>query len=414
MATKIQIATFENGELRTFGSGDEPSEAVLALPLNRLLTAVVRVTAERKGEARTVASEALGGASPYPDEPLTVGMERVRECDDGSSLWIAAALPESSADDVGAALDENHLNVTRIDALALGELRALWPKIGDSDARRLLLFNSVDCISLFVMDGDAPVAIRALSPDAFLSRETRLSLLQAELVAGAAPLSEIVLVGFDPAAGEELAAQAPVRRIVREGDENEYALDGVAARSAGGKALDATPESWREVLAETRFKAKLRSYVGVAVFFWALGMGVLFGVPFGYGYLTDRQKAMSKEHRRQYEEVRTVKDKVAVVKKYSDHSRGSLETMLAVNACLPPLPADAAEISVELVNWIFKRGESVKFSGEAANANLVYDFKNRLAESGAFADVLLSGPQSTKGGRQRFDIECLFEAKEAE
>jgi hypothetical protein len=107
-----------------------------------------------------------------------------------------------------------------------------------------------------------------------------------------------------------------------------------------------------------------------------------------------------------------MREKVKLVKKYSDHTCGALEIMKALSDRLPE--------GIELSSWHFERNDSensdggVTVSGEADSAALVYQFKNSLIESGMFARVELQGPSAGRGGRQRFDIECLFEAEEDE
>ena len=56
-----------------------------------------------------------------------------------------------------------------------------------------------------------------------------------------------------------------------------------------------------------------------------------------------------------------MRDKVKVVQKYSDHSRGALEIMKAVSDCLP-LPDGADSSCIELSSWSFKREDGVRFS----------------------------------------------------
>ena len=228
-----------------------------------------------------------------------------------------------------------------------------------------------------------------------------LSLLEAEDFSGGKPLSEIVVSGDVDVAG--LDAFAPVRRIEGAGEEAVFA--GIEARSADPASLDVLPDSWREVLEETRFKAKLKRFLAIAGGIWALVMLVLFGVPVVYGMLTDHQRTLSREHSRQYKAVRETKEKVNLVRKYSDHSRGALEIMLAVSSCLP-LPEGAETSCIELNSWNFKREDGVRFSGEADSAQLVYNFKDALIDSGIFAQVNLQGPSAGKGNRQRFDIDC--------
>ena len=406
MAESIQIVAYTGGELRVLSGGIAPGEAVLALPLSRLVVKMVRVAEGEDPVA--VATPVLAALSPFPDEPLTVSCETVSETEKGRVV-LAAALPESASDDIADALDAAKLNVTRVDALALGELRALWGAIQVGATRKLVLLKGADCISLFVLDDDVPSAVRAITSEGDLRREVMLSLLEAEDFAGGKPLSEIVVSGDVDVVG--LEAFAPVRRIEGAGEEAVFA--GMADRSAETGALDVLPDSWREVLEETRFKAKLKKFLAIAGGIWALVMLVLFGVPVVYGMLTDHQRTLSREHSRQFKAVRETKEKVNLVRKYSDHSRGALEIMLAVSSCLP-LPDGGDTSCIELNSWNFKREDGVRFSGEADSAQLVYNFKDALIDSGIFAQVNLQGPSAGKGNRQRFDIDCRFEVEEEE
>ena len=415
MAETIQVVAFEGGELRPLGSEIVPGEAVLALPLSRLVVKMVRVSEEE--DAVAAASGILAAISPFPDEPLTVSCETVRETEKGRVV-LAAALPEGAADDIASALDAAKINVTRVDILSLGELRGLWPQLSDgrTGVRRLVLLKDVDCLSLFVLDDDQPSAVRAITSEGDLRREVMLSLLEAEDFGGTKPLSEIVTAGDVDVSG--LESFASVRRLETGEDRIALALKGVEERTGEQSSLDALPESWREVLEETRFKAKLKKFLAISGGIWALVMLVLFGVPFVFGLLTDRQKSLCKEHSRQYKSVLAMKEKVNLVRKYSDHARGALETMKMVSDLLP-LPEGSDSSCIELSSWNFKRKEDdrtsgVRFSGEADSTALVYQFKDALADCGLFEQVDLQGPSAIKGGRQRFDMDCRFEKEEQE
>ena len=415
MAETIQVVAFEGGELRPLGSEIVPGEAVLALPLSRLVVKMVRVSEEE--DAVAAASGVLAAISPFPDEPLTVSCETVRETEKGRVV-LAAALPEGAADDIASALDAAKINVTRVDILSLGELRGLWPQLSDgrTGVRRLVLLKGVDCLSLFVLDDDQPSAVRAITSEGDLRREVMLSLLEAEDFGGTKPLSEIVTAGDVDVSG--LESFASVRRLETGEDRIALALKGVEERTGEQSSLDALPESWREVLEETRFKAKLKKFLAISGGIWALVMLVLFGVPFIFGLLTDRQKSLCKEHSRQYKSVLAMKEKVNLVRKYSDHARGALETMKMVSDLLP-LPEGSDSSCIELTSWNFKRKEDdrtsgVRFSGEADSTALVYQFKDALADCGLFEQVDLQGPSAVKGGRQRFDMDCRFEKEEQE
>ena len=422
MLIKAQVAAYEGGQLRVLASGETSREAVLALPLSRLLVKMVHVPPD--ADAVTFSTEALQAISPFPDEPLTVSCETVREGEDGKVV-IAAALPESAADDIGEALDAAKLNVVRIDSLAIGQLRGIWKALGESGARRLVLIPTVDCLSLVVLDGDQPSAIRAFSAASEMRREVMLSLLEAEDFGGAKPLEEIVVVrseGGDEAAGAAaanddpfaaLADFAPVRTIAVGAD---AALVGVAERTDDPGALNALPASWRELLDETRFKAKLTRYLAVAGGAWLLVMGTLFGVPIAYDFMTGRQKDLSRQHERQYRAVKEMKAKVDLIHKYSDHARGALEIMKAVSDRLPD--------GITLSSWDYKRDEGVRVRGDADTAEETYAFKDAmdaLAAGGLegedsepiFGSVILTGPNASKN-RYSFSLDCQYQKDEEE
>ena len=429
MVKEFQVAAFENGAIRILASEDAGREAVLALPLNRLLVRMVRVPADQDAVAFSL--PLLQAMSPFPDESLTVSCETVRTAEESSEV-IAAALPESATEDIAEALDAAKLNIVRIDALELGALRLLWSDIVGTDeacVRRLVMMEGQGYVSLIVLDGDRPSVIRSITDFQELRREIMLSLLEAEDFGGALALKEIVWVKMPKAAAEQtdgespenegaapvpeideqmLSAFASVRRVdVADADS---ALKGVAERTLEAGTLDVSPESWRDVLQESRFKRKLIKYLSIAGGIWLLIMGVLFGVPFVYDRMADYQKGLSRDHRRQYEAVRTMKGKVDLVRKYSNHDRGALEVMREISAHLPE--------GIELGSWTFRREDGVRVSGEADAAQDVYDFKDNMIGLGGddpvFKSVVLNGPSAGRGGRQKFDVECRFEGEEEE
>ena len=369
---------YESGELK-FRKGEERTkEAVLALPLSRLLVTIVHKEEE--------AESALKAMNPFPDEPLTVSCEKVDE-----GIFIAAGLPESSAEDLGVALDGAGINVTRVDSLTFGEIRTLWAQISGTEvpvpeqSRKLVIIRGPECISLIVLDNGNPIAIRAVLDDEDLPREKMLVLLQAEEFAGAKEYTEVDLPA--PDIDDSLAA--------------------IADRNLEGGTLNALPASWAEMLNETRFKRKLTIHLGIAGFIWAVIMAVLIGVPIVFGFMTDYQKQLCRDHRREFNAVSTTRDKVKLIRKYSDHSRGALEIMKAVSDRLPQ--------GIDLTNWYFKHDDGVTVSGEATSEDAVYKFKDKLAEMAEedggepiFPTVDLKGPTSIKNGKFKFDLSCSY------
>lgn len=390
MAKEAQVVAYEGGALRALPSRSSGREAVIALPLTCLLVKIVRVPAGE--DPVEVAAPILKALSPFPDEELTVSCEVVSENEAGKVV-IAAAMPESAADGVAEALDEKKLTVTRVDALVLGHLRAVWGRLNVADGqRRLVRLRSADCISLFVLDGDQPVSVSAVVDECDLRRGEMLALLEAEDFAGPKPLAETVDLG-EP-----------------QGDE---ALEGIAERSDDPTSLNALPASWREVMDETRFKAKLTKFLVFAGVIWALVMAVLLGVPVVYGFMTDHQKGLSRQHSRKYKEVVAMKERVEIVRKYSDHTLGALEIMKAVSDRLPE--------GVTLSSWNYKQGDGLRIAGEAPLDGSELDLKDSMEalaygdENGetnrVFSSVHLGNTSESKGMR-RFNLDLSLKTEE--
>lgn len=379
MDQEAKIVAFQGGELHLLASDVSSNEAVLALPLSRLLVRLVRVPSG--ADPIETATPILKAISPFPDDPLAVSCEVVRESET-ESIVIAAALPESAAEDIGEALDAAKLNVVKIDALAIGALRGLWSDLHiDDGKRRLVILKSVEGLALIVLDGDEPTSIRAIADDSELKRETWLSLLEAEDFNGPKELAETV---------------------EREIDLN-AALGGIRDRAAEEGTINALPDSWREVLEETRFKAKLTRNLIIAGVLWVLTMGVLFGVPIGYQFAGDHVKSLSKGHMREYKAVAEKKAKTELVRKYSDHARGALEIMKAVSDRLPQ--------GITLSDWRFTRENGVSVRGEADDKEQIYQFKDNLVAMEVFDSVDL-GAVHFQSNKHKFEITCSYESEE--
>ena len=387
MQKEPKVAAFEGGALRYLASEASSREVVLALPLSRLIVKMLRVPAEQ--DVVEFATPVLKSLSPFPDDPLAVSCEIVRESEK-EKIVIAAALPESSADDIAEVLDAEKLSVVKIDALALGALRGIWGDLGIAEdaepKRKLVILRSPDCLTLIVLDGDQPTSVRAVAGEADLKRETMLSLLEAEDFNGPLELAETI------------EREVPV----------DDALVGIRDRASDASTLNAIPDSWHDVLMETRFKAKLVRNLSVACGIWLLIMTVLLGVPVGYGFMTDHMKDKCDRHKAQYKAVSDKKAKTKLVRKYSDHARGALEIMKAVSDRLPS--------GITLSGWEFTRDDGIRVKGDADDKSAIYEFKDALAAMGTedggeavFKIVQLGTVNSQKDGVQRFDLECRHE-----
>lgn len=380
-------------------------EVVLALPLSRLLVKVVRVPAENAETAPDEAGAMLDKTSPFPDEELMVGMETVSE-NDREIVALVAALPEATSAEIGEALDAAKLRVTRTDAMALGWLRALWPRLAREGAprRQVALLDLDDGWDVVVVDGGSPSVVRGLGAMASaedLGREVTLTLLQAPF---GPEVGEIVVFSRTEPDADATARLSAFGTVRHEKVEDAFGgVEGVAWRTAEACLFDVTPEAWSRALAETRFKRKMMGWVAAAGVLWLGVMGVLFGVPFAYDQMTAHEKQLSKKHEKAYNEVKGMRERVKLVQRYSDHARGSLEMLRMVSERLPE--------GIVLTSFDYVRDDKLSVSGEAEDAEAVYKFKNAIVDAKTFAEVELRGP-TARGEVQKFSIEAFFVAKE--
>ena len=386
-------------------------EVSLSLPLSELFVKVLKFPADRREDLDDLVAEEMKSLSPFPDEDLKVGWEIVRETE--KELFVsAAALPESTAGRIGESLAAAKLTVVRTDATALGWIRTLWPRITEKPGvgRRLVMLDlDGNGWELAVLDDDTPVILRGLGMAAGgdmvrLRREIMLSLMEADRFSGGREVGEVLVFAHGAVSPEtqELLADYGEVRVVECEDES-GGVEGCARREDEDCTFDVTPYTWAEALKEGRFKRRLNLSVAVAFGVWILAVAAAVGGLFVVDALTGRVTAKSKRHQREYKQVNDMRERVELVKRYSDHNRGVLEILKAVSDRLPD--------GVTLTSFQFKRDEGVKISGEAEQPTMVYEFKNALVKSEAFAVVNLRGPSASRG-IHKFDIDTAFEAKE--
>jgi hypothetical protein len=390
-------------------------EFAISIPLSHTLVRVFRVLVEERENLEEFLNVEFEKASPFPDEVLLVGNEIILESDK-ELVVLAAAYPMKSAIELGCAFEEAKVNVTHTDISVLGRLRSVWSElISDTTRpRKVVLCNFGDGWDMSVIDESSPVFFRFLgsfSSEKELVREVMFSLIGIDGGIGAKTADEIILLSngeAGEAVKEALSSLASVRVVKCE---DEYAgAEGCAQRFLEGDSIDITPATWRFSLTESRFISRAKKIMITVGAIWALAFGVLIGVPMVFDYLASQEKALSKAHEKKFKSVSDMKSRVELVKQYSDHSKGMLEVLKIISDNLPE--------GITLTRFTFKRGESVKISGEAAVENDVYDYKDALTRTEMFPKIDLLGPTAVRDRSdrtkmvQKFDITASFEAEE--
>ena len=203
------------------------------------------------------------------------------------------------------------------------------------------------------------------------------------------------------------------------------AVRGVAERSAEQGTANALPQTWLEILEETRFKRKMVVGFGAAAFLWVAALSVMLGVTWWTNRQADQVELARRAHRSAYNKVSDRKAQVETVRSVSNHDLGALETLRVVSGVLPE--------GVELSKWYFKRGERLSFTGTAEGSDNVVESNQRVfalkdalagfqlgeisgndedADVPFFTDVSLPKGVVQRSGKAVFDVECSFKTVE--
>lgn len=383
---------------------------ILALPTSQLLVKVLSLPAAAAEDLQSIVQLQMDKVSPFPGEELTVGCETLATR--GTILQVlGAALPRAVLETWDRRLQAAGIKVLRLDMAlagwwwALGDRQVLKP----DDGRRLVLFEHAGEWDLVLVDDGVPVVARGLGVPVEavdIARDVTLSLLSAELEGASQPLRETIVISAQPpgpSLKEALVAAggAPVRHVSVEAL-GSPAL-GVARRTTEHAALDLIPAIWRQReeagVVRRRF---LRGMIAAAALWLVLVAGLLL-LPWFMQSLIARQEAAVAADLASFRQVADVRDRVRLIRSYMDRSHALLEVLRAVTGAQPE--------GVELVSVAYRREDGVKLAGEAAEAALVYAFKDQLDSAGIFARSTLTGPtRDVARRRDRFEIDARFGA----
>jgi hypothetical protein len=388
-------------------------QIILSLPLSGLLVQVLKFPVEMRDELAEAVSLQIDKLSPFGGEELTTSHEVLAETE--TDLWVlCAAMPAVTFDVIGAALSLEKIHVKRTDISGLGWFRTLCAPLQlTRPGRRVVLMDLDDGWDMIIMDHGIPVLIRGMGhqPDTdSLLREITLSFMNAELEAGSCVASEVLIVTNNPPDADRDARiqkllDAPV--TYHKPPHEDGGVEGVALRTRENATMDLTPASWRQAIEEARIAKRVYTGIGIAMTLWVLFMGFLFGAPSYYKFRIDRCKAYSKAHSNAYKQVADTRSRVKLIESYRDRTRSSLEMLRIASESMPQ--------GITLLNFVYKKDEGFKVSGDADNPSMVYAYKDAITEyqnpdtqKPLFETVTLTGPSASKG-KHKFDIDARFE-----
>ncbi len=388
-------------------------ELVLGVPFQHVLIRVVQLPTDDADEVRGMVNLQVDKLSPFASEQTVAAHEILRIEASGTTVLIAIARR--------TVLDEMRVTLgtpttARVDALPLG----LWAGLLQSgqlaaQGRELLLVADAAGVQIIAHEDGTPLAFTYIAGPFDLSRAedrsdiaweaARLAMsLEAE---HGQPTALAAAVWADPAVTTDLAGAvgetcaAPCRGFASA--LLPTALEGVVRRGGQGAAvIDLTPAAWRGVEQAARFRRRIWGTVATVLVTWGLLVGAGFGL---LAYERYRIRLLDSEHASWVEpanDVRTMRRRVAMIRRYQDRHDSALECLREVSVLQPQ--------GVDLDSFTYRKDESVDITGIADTSQIVLQFNAGLNGSRIFKQVT-SGPQSlTKDGRYRFSFDLKFAA----
>ena len=381
---------------------------VLGLPTSLLLLRVLRLPGLTRDELADAVALQMDKLSPFPGDELSIGWEVLAEDTEQITVFAAAA-PDRHMQALDQARTAAGLQVVRTDVALLAWWRMLRDQklLAAGEGRQAVLIAQGGEWDLLVLDHGLPVVARGLGrpmEDADLARELTLTLFQAEMESGALPLQEVVVVSATAPSASMLgpiraAVEAAVRCVTPPA--HATAADGLCLRTEEGATLDLTPAAWRQREQAAFFRRRLVLGLSAAAGLWVALLAALLLGPVVTGQLTKMQKQHRDDIKTEYEQVRDMRDRVRLVRRYMDRSGSLLESLRTICETQPD--------GVELSELTYEREKSCKFKGEAVVPSLVYTFKERIETNAPFSACKLGSVSMVPGGQKhRFEMEATL------
>ena len=388
----------------------DADKVVLGVPTSSLMVKLLKFPVAAGEDLSDAISLQMDKLSPLSADELTYGYEIIAESNDEITV-LAAALPNSYFEALEGPLKACGVKSLRIDAALLGWWHAIraHEELQDAAGRCILLVRVADEWDLMILDNGVPIFIRGLGvieTAEDLVREVMLSMLHAEAEHASLPLNKVVMASAHTLPGSSASLQDLTGMAVRQislPDENIDAL-GIAWRTVDAQmavALDLTPAAWKQQAASAVTQRRFLFGLGAAVAVWVISAAVLWGGPVVLEKLVKWREQQIQKIASDYKQVANAMERVKLIRNYMDRSNSVLESMRTVVISQPE--------GVDLTSLTYRRGESIKVSGEALDPSNVYAFKDGIENNPPFGICTL-GAVSYDGVRRkhRFELEARF------
>lgn len=395
-------------------------KATIGVGSDHAILRVVNLPAADEEEISGMVELQIDKFSPFPIETLAISHEVLRSGEE-DNLVLIAAVQESVVDEIEETLSTAGLFPGRVDATVMGwwQLISATGHVSATGWETIILLSDTSTELIVVSDG-VPVSFRVISAAADLDGAQLVSELANEVDYTLMTLERehgnirecVVSIWHEGdlptslVSGLEEARSCEVQTFSL--DELPPVTEGLARRSAGKDVacIDMTPAAWRSAEASMQFKKRMLGAVGAVLAVWLLCLGGFFAGLF----IESRQLGVLREREKQWgeaaDQVKDMRDRVILIQRYTNQTYSALECLRAV--CI------AKTAGVEFSSYSYRKSEGLKISGTATVPKRVYDFKDKLDETGLFRETLL-GPLrwNEKKRKQVFDLEIRLAGGES-
>ena len=389
-----------------------PAE-IPAVRTHNTVTAFLSLPAETAADPEIPRLQAAA-ISPFEDIDTAYGYEVVGAHGDTMDIFLAVASVNSLSDPWYAWLDSRDLlGRIPLDISALGWLTAMRGRNAElSDGCAFVALLTEDERFLAILKDGFPKRLRALPPnitEADLGRETTLLTAQAALNDGLVPDRAFAFIGpgeSSTALGTALGLTVSDTPLADTAAAEAMLQEGLRARAESGAAtFDLTPESWKAEAAARRTRRILTAVVSILGVVWLLCAAALILMPKIYDHLGKVTALKLSAHRRVYENVLDLRDRVSLIQRYQDRSFSVLEMLRLVTL--------SKSETMTFLSFTFRQKQSIRLTGLADATGDVYSFKETLQKDERIRDVKINRlVQDSRSRRQRFDIDITFAAEE--
>jgi len=363
-------------------------DITVALRTSELLMRVMEFPTVEEGEIADMIGFQIDKISPFPTEQLAISHEVLQQAEE-SSLVLMTAAKRSCIDAIGDTFEAKGIRVHSIDARVFGWMGLLEDEghvVGD-DCEIFIVDDHID-FSLVVVASGIPVAFRMLDTKLVdmasvdeLATEISYTLTTLDTERDLPAPSAIQFWSLG-----DLAADLRAKLSEKSGlPVHPHSLaslpplsEGIVRRTLDDRShIELVPREWieyeRRKQLRRRFTLISSSIVAVWIFILLLFYSIYKVRDVRLGRIQKHLAALEPDARQALEN----RQKLKVLKVYTDRSDSALECLRELTQLLPPG-------NIEFASYNYKKGKGVTLRGTASNDETIYDFFEALTESALF------------------------------